>query len=48
MAGFLSTDQINKVRTLMGTLHDTFARTITVYKNAKKKKNFAPKMNPKN
>jgi len=36
MAGFLSTDQINKVRTLMGTLHDTFARTITVYKNAKK------------
>ena len=35
MAGFLSNDQINKVRTLMGTLHDTFARTITVYKNAK-------------
>jgi len=36
MAGFLSTDQINKVRDLMGTLHTTFARTITVYKNAKK------------
>ena len=36
MAGFLSQDQINKVQTLMGTLHTTFARTITVYKNAKK------------
>jgi hypothetical protein len=36
MAGFLSQDQINKVRDLMGTLHTTFARTITVYKNAKK------------
>jgi hypothetical protein len=36
MAGFLSTDQINKVRTLADTLHTTFARTITVYKNAKK------------
>ena len=36
MAGFLSQDQINKVQTLMGNLHTTFARTITVYKNAKK------------
>ena len=36
MAGFLSQDQINKVRNLMGNLHTTFARTITVYKNAKK------------
>jgi len=35
MAGFLSTDQINKVRTLAATLHTTFARTITVYKSAK-------------
>ena len=36
MAGFLSTDQITKVRNLADTLHTTFARTITVYKNAKK------------
>ena len=36
MAGFLSEDQITKIRNLAGTLHDTFARTITVYKNAKK------------
>ena len=36
MAGFLSQDQINKVRALADTLHTTFARTITVYKNAKK------------
>jgi len=36
MAGFLSQDQINKVRNLMSNLHTTFARTITVYKNSKK------------
>ena len=36
MAGFLSEDQINKVRALADTLHTTFARTITVYKSAKK------------
>ena len=36
MAGFLSDDQITKVRDLADTLHTTFARTITVYKNAKK------------
>jgi hypothetical protein len=36
MAGFLSDDQITKVRNLADTLHSTFARTITVYKNAKK------------
>lgn len=36
MAGFLSQDQITKIRDLYGTLHTTFARTITVYKNAKK------------
>ena len=36
MAGFLSPDQISKVRDLASTLHTTFARTITVYKNAKK------------
>lgn len=36
MAGFLSQNQINKINTLSDTLHTTFARTITVYKNAKK------------
>ena len=36
MAGFLSADQISKIRDLADTLHTTFARTITVYKNAKK------------
>ena len=36
MAGFLSQDQINKVKNLMSDLHTTFARTITVYKNSKK------------
>ena len=36
MAGFLSQDQITKIRNLAGTLHNTFARTITVYKNSKK------------
>mgnify|MGYP001448552398 FL=1 len=36
MAGFLSADQITKIRDLADTLHTTFARTITVYKNAKK------------
>ena len=36
MAGFLSQDQINKVQNLMSDLHTTFARTITVYKTAKK------------
>ena len=36
MAGFLSSDQITKVRSLADTLHTTFARTITVYKTAKK------------
>ena len=36
MAGFLSQDQINKIDSLADTLHTTFARTITVYKNAKK------------
>jgi len=36
MAGFLSSDQITKIRDLTDTLHTTFARTITVYKNAKK------------
>jgi hypothetical protein len=36
MAGFLSEDQITKVRNLADTLHTTFARTITVYKSAKK------------
>ena len=36
MAGFLSQNQINKINSLSDTLHTTFARTITVYKNAKK------------
>ena len=36
MAGFLSGDQINKINSLADTLHTTFARTITVYKNAQK------------
>jgi hypothetical protein len=36
MAGFLSADQITKVQDLADRLHATFARTITVYKNAKK------------
>ena len=36
MAGFLSAYQITKIRDLANTLHTTFARTITVYKNAKK------------
>ena len=36
MAGFLSSDQITKIRDLADTFHTTFARTITVYKNAKK------------
>ena len=36
MAGFLSQDQINKINSLADTLHTTFAKTITVYKNAKK------------
>tara|TARA_R100000664_G_scaffold32811_1_gene48400 strand:- start:4347 stop:4814 length:468 start_codon:yes stop_codon:yes gene_type:complete len=36
MAGFLSADQINKIKSLADTLHTTFAQTITVYKNAKK------------
>ena len=36
MAGFLSADQITKVQDLADRLHTTFARTITVYKNAKK------------
>ena len=36
MAGFFSSDQITKVRSLADTLHTTFARTITVYKTAKK------------
>jgi len=36
MAGFLSQNQINKINSLADTLHTTFARTITVYKNAKK------------
>ena len=36
MAGFLSTDQISKIKNLADTLHTTFAQTITVYKNAKK------------
>ena len=36
MAGFLSSDQITKVQNLADTLHTTFARTITVYKSAKK------------
>ena len=35
MAGFLSQNQINKINSLTDKLHDTFARTITVYKNAK-------------
>ena len=36
MAGFLSENQINKINSLADTLHTTFAKTITVYKNAKK------------
>ena len=36
MAGFLSQKQINKINSLSDTLHTTFARTITVYKNKKK------------
>jgi hypothetical protein len=36
MAGFLSQNQINKINSLSDTLHTTFARTITVYKSAKK------------
>ena len=37
MAGFLSADQITKIRDLADTLHTTFARTITVYRNATKR-----------
>jgi hypothetical protein len=36
MAGFLSQDQINKIDSLADTLHTTFAKSITVYKNAQK------------
>tara|TARA_R110002020_G_scaffold22527_4_gene76139 strand:- start:1977 stop:2441 length:465 start_codon:yes stop_codon:yes gene_type:complete len=36
MAGFLTADQVTKIKDLASTLHTTFARTITVYKNAKK------------
>ena len=36
MAGFLSSDQITKVQDLADRLHTTIARTITVYKSAKK------------
>ena len=36
MAGFLKPDQVTKIKDLSTILHDTFARTITVYKNAQK------------
>ena len=35
MAGFLTPDQITKIKDLAPTLHTTFARTITVYKNGR-------------
>lgn len=36
MAGFLSSSQISKIESLHNKLHETFAQTITVYKNGKK------------
>ena len=36
MAGFLSSSQISKIESLNNKLHETFAQTITVYKNGKK------------
>jgi hypothetical protein len=36
MAGFLSTSQISEIERLYDKLHETFAQTITVYKNGKK------------
>ena len=36
MAGFLSSSQISKIESLNDKLHETFAKTITVYKNGKK------------
>jgi len=36
MAGFLSSSQISEIESLYGTLHETFAQKITVYKNGKK------------
>lgn len=35
MAGFLTPDQVTKIKDLATTLHTTFARTITVYKNGR-------------
>tara|TARA_R100001443_G_scaffold115662_2_gene133956 strand:- start:244 stop:708 length:465 start_codon:yes stop_codon:yes gene_type:complete len=36
MAGFLKPEQVTKIKDLATILHDTFAQSITVYKNAKK------------
>ena len=36
MAGFLSSSKISKIESLYNTLHQTFAKDITVYKNGKK------------
>lgn len=36
MAGFLSTDRATEITGLFNTLHATFAKTITVYKNSQK------------
>jgi hypothetical protein len=36
MSGFLSNSQRDTIRQLLGDLHDTFAKSITVYKNGKK------------
>jgi len=36
MAGFLSSSQISEIEHLYDCMHDTFAQTITVYKNGKK------------
>lgn len=36
MAGFLSTNKKSQIEDLYNKLHETFARTITVYKNSQK------------
>ena len=36
MAGFLSSNMESTINTMYDTLHETFARTITVFKNSKR------------
>jgi hypothetical protein len=36
MAGFLSSNMESAINTMYNTLHETFARTITVFKNSKR------------